>query len=193
MVKGGEKASELHAKLLDEMGVDAGPETLQRDLDAAREFYLKEGARWHAFTALKLVANQILQQSPDPAGDFDGVPPETPVSVPWWAVRAAYLAWMTWENGECGRADKISLGQAFGVERMGQGQRSSWEESEKNERQMRIATLVAEKIGCGSRPMPIDYALDFVAIDLDVEKSMVREAWREFGGRALEALRRAGR
>ena len=85
--------------LIDWLGVEAGPEHLERDLTAKLCVYLMDRGRWHALDALAEIAtNKIHTDGGE--GEFDGIHPATAVPVPWWTVRAVLIAWSEWKEGQ---------------------------------------------------------------------------------------------
>ena len=140
------------------LGFHAGPEHLGRDLKSALGLYLMDGGRWRALDAVALVVIAILDQHGKTGEEFDGVHPNKKVEIPWWVARSIFIASMEWRDGQVGHGPNIRLGQAFELEHRERGKPSPYKVAQLEERDMRLALLVAER-----RPLKLEAAVYDVA------------------------------
>lgn len=170
-------------KIMEARGFHAGPEHLERDLNASLGLYLMDSGRWRALHALASVFFAVRHQQGRDDSEFNGIDPSARIEVPWWAVRALVLGWMEWLDGREGRSRKFQLGQTLEVERLARGKVSPYETAQRQDRDRRLALLVAQK-----RPLKMESAVADVAGEAGLKDRTVWEAWNNYGDAATQAI-----
>lgn len=169
----------------------AGPGHLPRNLEAEFALYLMDSGRWRALEAISWIVIDFMgkkNRSGEGGSDFDGIPPDELVTIPWWAAHACMLAWMQWstpgiaEEGLPNKRRPRTLGKAFEVEG-----RSLYAAALKLDRDRRIALMVAKQLPAARGK--VRAAVAIVETELSLGKSrIVWDAWRKYGHQAKRAL-----
>ncbi len=171
------------------LGWEGGPEFLDRDLAALLNIYATDpNTNFAAFETLAAIAGYWWSETtqvdrPDP--NF-GMPPNTPVTVPWWVVHLLGRCWRNYliEPGK-------KAGEAFRLEGGGQGKKRRIDKFRTEHRNRLIALAVAfdrDQAKKDGRSLSVETAVFDVSEKFGIPSDTVWAAWKKHGAVARKSL-----
>jgi hypothetical protein len=177
--------------------IGAGVEYLERDLDVLGQRYLQSNLRrFVALEALSRIAQaEMVRAAQEGRGEepFDGVSFKGKVEVPWWAVRAAAMAWRDFQEQR--HQDKTArLGRHFETEASASGQRRELWQDDKEWADRRFAQAVAWLRFKQGPELSLPAAFELVRglPEYSMSDSSAWRAWSAFGAACEDRFRQLG-
>jgi hypothetical protein len=184
-----------------EVTVGSGPQHFARDLEVLGRKYSETGfLRFRGLEALAFIAQHKMWEAgqpehgvPEGAENYDGVPFDDDVSVPWWAVRASAIAWRDFKE-QVEQKVPTSLGRCFETESGVAGVRSGLTVDNVDFKNREFARLVAWLRFSVGPSLSVEKAIEVAlgAPGFARSERSAWEAWTAFGTEYVgkfEALR----
>ncbi len=171
------------------LGWEGGPEFLDRDLAGLFNIYAADpSTNFAAFETLAAIADywwSDMAQVDRPDPNF-GMPPMTPVTVPWWVVHLLGRCWRNYLT-EPGK----KAGEAFRLEGGGQGKKRRIDKFLTEHRNRLIALAVAfdrDQAKKDGRSLSVETAVFDVSEKFGIPSDTVWAAWKKHGAVARRSL-----